>query len=260
MIIFFSGTGNSERVARRLSALLDDTNTVRLEGDMLLNPGGADLDADESGRIIWVFPTYSWGVPPAVARFISECAIKPAAKQARHFMVTTCGDDMADTDRQWRRLLLRRGLDARGAFAVIMPNTYVLMKGFDTDAPGLAKAKLDASEERVREIARAIASDAPSSLIRGSFAWIKSHVIYPWFIRHAMSPKPFHADGGCIGCGICVKGCPMDNITMENGMPVWGEKCAMCLRCYHYCPRHAVAYGNKTDGKGQWQCPKIDFS
>ena len=137
-----------------------------------------------------------------------------------------------------------------------MPNTYTLMKGFDVDTPDLAARKLSEAVGRVRDIAAAIKNDGPSELVRGSFPWVKSAVIYPWFVRFAMSPKPFHAKGGCISCGLCARGCPMRNIRMVGETPVWGNNCALCLRCYHYCPRNAVAYGDKTVGKGQWQCPK----
>ena len=37
-------------------------------------------------------------------------------------MLTTCGDDMAYTDRQWRRIMHGRGLAATGAYAVVMPD------------------------------------------------------------------------------------------------------------------------------------------
>ena len=38
--------------------------------------------------------------------------------------------------------------------------------------------------------------------------------------------------------------------------PHWGNRCAMCLRCYHSCPRNAVAYGKATAGKGRYMAPK----
>lgn len=37
--------------------------------------------------------------------------------------------------------------------SVIMPNTYVLMKGFDVDTPEVADAKLKAMPDRVAHIA-----------------------------------------------------------------------------------------------------------
>lgn len=254
MIVYFSGTGNTARVARALASRLGEDEMLELSGDILVNSSKSFVDTS-TARVIWMFPTYSWGVPPVVARFMRECVLGPGARAAKHFMVTTCGDDMAYTDRQWSRLVEARGCAAHSAFAVIMPNTYTLMRGFDVDAPAVAARKLAEADGRVSEIAEAIRTGAPSMLVRGSFPWVKSAVIYPWFVRFAMSPKPFYAKGGCISCGLCARECPMQNIRMEGERPAWGDNCALCLRCYHYCPRHAIAYGDKTIGKGQWQCP-----
>ena len=258
MIIFFSGTGNSRRCAHRLGQLLDDTDIHELTATELREPEKACLDcADADSRVIWVFPTYSWGVPPVVARFIKAFSIGKNMAAATHFMVTTCGDDMAYTDRQWRKLLTARGLHAAEAYAVIMPNTYVSMKGFDVDPTEVSRKKVADSENRLKEIAQSIENHGDSMLIRGAFPWVKSAVIYPWFKRYAMSPKPFHALDSCVSCSLCAKSCPMDNIEMVDGRPAWGDDCAMCLRCYHICPQHAVRYGKSTDGKGQWICKDL---
>ena len=86
MIICFSGTGNSAAVASRLSVLLDDESLVLLRGEILTGEKPALTLKGE--RIIWVFPTYSWGVPPVVADFIGRVEIA-GADNVPHFMVTT---------------------------------------------------------------------------------------------------------------------------------------------------------------------------
>lgn len=258
MILYFSGTGNTRFVARRLAGILCDEL-------LCMEPREKTAARIVTGkRVVWCFPTYSWGVPPVVADFIKNTGLE-FDPEARHFMVTTCGDDMGYADRQWRKLIRQRGWISAGAFAIQMPNTYVLMKGFDTDSPDVATKKLAASMRRVEEVGRAIENYAPGSpdmLIRGSFPMIKTSVIYPWFVRHAMSPKPFHATAACVGCGRCATTCPCANITMEKEAggyrrPQWHDHCALCLRCYHICPQHAVAYGKTTDGKGQYINPDL---
>ena len=44
----------------------------------------------------------------------------------------------------------------------------------------------------------------------------------------------------CIGCGKCVKLCPMDNIKIENNKAVSLDKCTMCYRCINNCPTCAI--------------------
>lgn len=250
MIIVFSGTGNSLAVARRLRERLGG-DIVVLEGDLLTNPSKHTLEVPQGEIVVWVFPVYSWGVPPVVADFIRHSKIK-GAHGIGHFMVCTCGDDIGYADSQWRKMIGRRGWNPRGAFSVQMPNTYVLMKGFDVDSPELAASKMDAMPQRVDMVSEAIRRGfAESDVVRGSSGWLKTAVVYPFFKRFCMSAAPFHSTDRCISCGLCARRCPMGNIAMgDDGHPRWGRSCALCLRCYHICPSYAVAYGKETEGKG----------
>ncbi len=253
MILYFSGMGNTRHVAGLLARRIADDDLREMTASMLLDPASVSIEiGSDDRRIIWAFPTYSWGIPPVVAGVMKYVRLGANALTAAHVMLTTCGDDMGCVDRQWRRIMHARGLHTEGAYSVIMPNTYTFMKGFDVDSAVLAREKVKVSAEAVDRIAEAIGEGRGNILVRGSFHRFKTAVIYPWFKRFAMSPKPFHSTEGCVGCGKCAASCPMKNITMAEGRPLWGTHCAFCLRCYHICPHHAVAYGRATDGKGQW--------
>lgn len=251
MIIYFSGTGNTALAAKLLSKALNDEPLLQLTSDMLLHPENHTLTPKEA-RLIWAFPIYSWGIPLVIVNFIRKVKIAKGAKDAIHYMLATCGDDMGYADRQWRKEMKHRELKARSVFAVRMPNTYVCMKGFDVDPEDLEREKLDEVPEVIRKIADVINNGGEDILIRKSFSWIKTYIIYPWFKKYAMSSKPFHFTEACMSCGKCAASCPMANISMKDRHPVWSENCAMCLRCYHICPSHAVAYGNTTAFKGQY--------
>ena len=46
---------------------------------------------------------------------------------------------------------------------------------------------------------------------------------------------------GCIGCGICVKQCEFDAITLENNLArIDGEKCQGCGKCAEKCPKKVI--------------------
>lgn len=261
MIYCFSGTGNSLAVARELARHTGDlicgiTDRSTPADSVKCPPAPADsgTNAGEDSRIIWVFPIYSWGLPRPVIEAINRLPV--SRWLCSHYMVATCGDDAGLADRQWAHLLIRRGQKVDGAATVIMPNTYTMMKGFDVDAPDVAAAKLAAMPARVAALAALIKSGEPFfDMVRGRFAWLKSKLIYPWFMRFATGTGPFHATGGCISCGLCERQCPAGCIKLTaDGLPQWtAAHCYMCERCYHQCPRHAIAYGKATIGKGTWQ-------
>ena len=285
MIFYFSGTGNTRQCAATLAALTGDV-AVAMSRDMLLAPDSAAVSAcGHTDRVVWMFPVYAWGIPPMVRRVMERVVIDGLDEGAVHWMVCTCGDDVGLTAGEWRSVMHRRGWLTRSAFSVEMPNTYVFMKGFDVDSPGLTEHKLAAMPKRLARIAAAIAGDTPTAstatqsasgtaaqaagiaddVVKGRFAWLKSRVVRPWFHRHAMSPKPFHATDACTGCGTCARACPLGNITVDATTdntpdttggntvrrPRWGSQCTLCTACYHACPHHAVAYGRSTAAKGQ---------
>lgn len=245
MIVYFSGTGNSRHVAFELSRLLGDC--VRDIAEMLCS----DTLHCPDDRLVWVFPTYSWGVPPVVAGFMKKVTI---AGQPTHHMVTTCGDDTGLTAEMWRSIISKKRWTAATAYSVQMPNTYVFMRGFDTDNPDKEAQKIKASADTVNAIARSIADGTKDdNLVKGSFAWAKTKIVHPYFIRHCMSPRGFTVSEDCISCGVCAASCPMGNITMRDGRPAWDDNCAFCTRCYHICPRHAIDHNKTARRKGQYR-------
>ena len=253
MIFCFSGTGNSRYVAQVLACHWNDR--VEMIGPVLTDSHPVfTLQPEE--KVVWVFPVYSWGVPPVVVEFMRKVTLD-VVNGCHHYMACTCGDDVGLAHRQWRRIVRGRGWSLRGTFSVQMPNTYTLMKGFDVDSPDVVKDKLAVLPSRLDEVIGSIGRGfGGDDVVTGSWAWVKSRRVYPYFVRFCMSPRPFHATGDCIGCGKCVRECPFSNVTMDScSHPRWGSRCALCLRCYHICPQGAVQYGKSTAGKGQYICP-----
>ncbi|WP_371877714.1 EFR1 family ferrodoxin [Clostridium pasteurianum] len=76
-------------------------------------------------------------------------------------------------------------------------------------------------------------------------------VFYPFFVKS----NKFTADDKCIGCGICVKECPLNNIHLKKNKPVWDKECTHCMACICKCPTEAIEYGKNSVGKVRYQCP-----
>jgi ferredoxin/flavodoxin len=247
MILFFSGTGNSRFVAESLAKLLKD-NCVSISEVLR---GDSVLSLSDNERLGFVFPVYSWGVPPIVIRLIGQ--MKLAVKPRYIYFVCTCGDETALAPQQFVSSLERRGLHCSAGYSVIMPNNYVLLPGFDVDPVAVSDSKLLKAPERIAYIVERIESGAEEvDCTVGPMAWVKSKLVYPLFVRWGVFPKKFHTTEMCNGCGKCSRACPVRNITMSDGHPLWGPDCTSCVACYHVCPQHAVQYGGFTKGKGQY--------
>ena len=63
-----------------------------------------------------------------------------------------------------------------------------------------------------------------------------------WIYARAQG-RYMKAGESCSGCGLCVRSCPMDNIRMEKGRPVFGNDCVLCVRCSFSCPDDAISIG-----------------
>ena len=69
--------------------------------------------------------------------------------------------------------------------------------------------------------------------------------------------KAFYATDDCVGCGKCVKLCPLNNVKLVDGKPVWGNNCTHCMACICYCPKEAIEYGRKSQGKLRYHIENV---
>lgn len=74
-------------------------------------------------------------------------------------------------------------------------------------------------------------------------------VFYPAFVK----AKAFMVGDSCIGCGKCAKVCPLNNVTLKDRKPVWGNNCTHCMACICYCPAQAIEYGKNSVGKPRYR-------
>ena len=76
--------------------------------------------------------------------------------------------------------------------------------------------------------------------------------VNPIFYSFFVKANAFAASDACTGCGQCAKLCPTNNITIQNGKPVWGGDCTHCMACICRCGAEAIEYGKKSLGKPRY--------
>ena len=207
MILYLSATGNSRHIARLLSKALGDSRLVDLSEYMGRHAGKTLSVEPEAGeRIGFVFPVHSWGLPKGLESVISSIRAE-GCRQNYCYMACTCGDDAGLTARQWSKAVTKAGFTPSAAFSVFMPNTYVIFPGFDVDSDSVRDEKLRNAPQAVQTIVdRILHNDTGDFTHHGSFATMKSRLVYPLFVRFQISDKPFSVSADtCISCGLCAK-------------------------------------------------------
>lgn len=239
MIYWFSGTGNSRYVAERIAELI---------GEPTQSIAGINEIGETEDIVGIVFPVYGWMPPTIVRRFAQANATRLNAA-AYSFAVMTCGDDAGKA----LNVLRATGFTPQSAFTVIMPNTYVSLPGFDIDSDAVRKHKLRNCAERIDQIAAKIAArDKAIDIHEGMLPRTKTYLLGRIIAGYLTASRKFRAGKACNSCGTCARACPVGNIPTVKPRPAWGDNCTGCLACYHVCPRHAIAFGSFTGGKGQY--------
>ena len=249
MILWYSGCGNSRFVADQLSAKLGDSNMVFIpqaaRDDMPL-----EFQDDEILGI--VFPVYSWSVPKLVSEFLRK--VKITGRPSYIFAACTCGDETGLTIRHLKKDLKKQGLTLDVFFSFQMPETYINLPGFKLDTDENALRKINAAKSSLQETVRLIKERAQGNFdkLKGGSSFLKSNILKPLFYGLLITDRKFRVSDSCIGCGLCAKNCPLQNITIENDRPKWNGHCTNCMSCYHRCPKNAINFGKNTVGKGQY--------
>lgn len=241
MILYFTGTGNSRWVAERLA---DATHDVAIALTDYIRRGTVPQGLADADAVGVVFPIHSWYAPRLLVDYLSRLQLLHGSYR---YAVCTCGDDVG---KGMNRLAKRFPLDA--AWSVAMPNTYVPMFNLDGDA--LCRTKIMQARRAVAAIAEAvIARKRVWQVHEGGAAWLKTYVLNPLFVRFIIEAKGFSVDEGCISCGVCGNVCPVENIRLVDGRPVWGEACVHCMACLHACPQEVIQYKRATQKKGRYR-------
>jgi ferredoxin len=254
VIYYFSGTGNSLSIAKKIAATLGECEIVPI-ASIRNTPGVITPSAERVGIVC---PVYFSGLPLMVAEFAGR--VNFAHCRYTFAVVTLGGSGGGPTLAQLDHLIIKchgRGLDA--GFSVKMPGNYILMY---SSPAGKKQANLLASADRqVAEIIPVIERCEHRDIPLAIFSRLLHYVAYPWFASHAHNKaKEFTVTSACTSCGTCVKVCPADNIDLVGGRPVWKDRCEVCCGCIHLCPAGAIQSGPRTIKRQRYKNPSVSIA
>lgn len=247
MIVYFTGTGNSRYCAEWLAHALADE---AVDSFRFIRDG---IAAELSSEKPWVFvaPTYGWQLPRVFTDFLRSGDFK-GNRDA--YFVMTCGSEIGNAGAKIAPLCSQKEFNYKGVLQVVMPENYIAL--FDVPEQAEAQEIISSAEPTMEKGAACIRDGREFPPPKANaIDRLKSSIVNTAFYRFIIKAKPFFASGACVSCGKCADVCPLRNIHMETGKPVWGDRCTHCMACICGCPTSAIEYGKASRGKPRYQCP-----
>jgi ferredoxin len=251
IIFCYTGTGNCLKLARDIAARIGDCAIVPVGGDTGWPvAGGADETRFE--RVGFVFPVYFGGLPGALDAMPARLDGQRFAG-AYTFAVATYGNLEGNALAQLARRLHRHcGVQLDYAARLRMFSNYVTLYDMKEDVAGIA-ARAEQGAAPIIEAIAAREGRKPPIYIAPIGRFNRSQVT-----ASRTADAGFHTNENCTSCGICRDVCPIGNIALEEGRPVWLHRCERCLACIHYCTTRAIDFKDKTQRRRRYHNPEVD--
>lgn len=245
-IYYFTGTGNSLQISEDLSCKLGRSSISKI-----VEYNGEYIDCDTLGI---VFPVYNWGLPLIVCDFLKKIKTD---KKTYIYAVANFGGLPGKALDQCEEILSNNGFKLSAGFLINMPGNYIMGYGAKSEE---TQKKLFAKESvKVNYICTCINNRLEKKIEKSKL--VIDRLFTNYFYKHINEfyeeDKNYTVDDNCIGCGLCAQRCPVNNITIVDGKPVWNHHCQLCAACIQSCPKMAIDYKGKTKNRKHYLNPNV---
>lgn len=250
MILYFTGTGNSKYCADFLSFYLGD-EVLDLSGK--IKSGDYSPVESEKSYVVCV-PTYAWRIPAVVTELISKTPLNGSNDV---YFVMTCGGQIGKAEKYNKELCEKIGKNYKGTLKVVMAENYLAM--FPVTDEKQEELLMKQADDVLKQGASVIASNGQLPTVKeGALGALLSGKVNEMFNRFYLSDKKFYVKQSCVSCSVCAKECPLGNIEIKDGKPLWKGNCTQCMACISSCPKEAIEYGKKSIGQRRYRCRSFD--
>ena len=251
MILFFTGTGNSQYLANRIS---EKTNDCVISITDALHEEKFNFIVSEGENLGFVMPVYFSGVPKAVKDFLKKANFSLKGDNYV-FSALTCGGLTSGTGKMLSSLLSQKGITVSAEYGIKMVDNYIYMYSISDEKEAIDVLK--GAEDEIQKIALSVCEKKKGIMNSVHGPSVMTKFMYPLY-KIFRKTKPFYVNGNCNGCGKCERECPEKAISVKSGKAVWVKKeCSHCVRCIHSCPKKAIEMGKKTAGRNRYMNPYV---
>lgn len=255
LILYFSGTGNTELIAREITTRLEKTGK---SVELLSIESKEQIHAlDFTSKIIgFGYPIYKFSFPDIFKPIIKQ--VNQLAKNNMYFQFSTYtrfqSNSFADFSRALNQdafhLIAERAFKAPscGISARKDPNDY------EYQSVMFFEDNIDQSiDSFLQDI---LAENLKTKHMRPYFTLdhLKKHIVKD--IEITKYPYLSIREDLCISCCLCANNCPQQNLIFDSSSKqiqiLDHVNCLHCLRCMHHCPVNAITFGTLTEGDNQY--------
>ncbi len=251
-LYFYTGTGNSYRVATWLARAVEATGVSVTLRSIESGRPAEEIGPGESALLGLVTPTHGFTAPWAMLCF----ALRLPRSRGTHgvAIATRAGSRVGSTYTPGFEgtatlllalILLLKGYRVRGMAGIDMPSNWLALH------PGLRPATVAGITARAQARADGF-MEAVLAGRRPTGGWLRyllGLLLLPISLAYLLIGRFFlgkllYASERCTGCGLCAEHCPNGAIVMHGSddrcRPYWTFHCESCMRCMGFCPHQAV--------------------
>ena len=247
IVFYFSGTGNSKRIALWLSELALESKIICHIYDIAAIDISTLLTIDTKATIGIISPIHGFNFPKITLNFIRNL---PDGKNRVVLMNTRAGIKFFDyvipgltgvAFMLTSSILKKKGYKVVGQIPFDMPSNWISIH------PALRRNSVEFiyTKNHRKVIKHFERLNTGKTDFASNKDIVQDILISPialayYYIGRYFFAKSYYASDHCINCDLCINQCPVKAITKKDERPFWTFKCESCMRCMNNCPTNAI--------------------
>ena len=255
-LYYFTGTGNGLHIAKSIKKSLSEVN----QDAVLIPINTLDLTKkihSSAERVGIIYPTYAMTAPEIVKSFAKRLRVSNGSYM---FLYGHSGGAGASgSTYSIQRILSENRIKVSNTFETKFPSNSTVFKY----TPEKLQSVLNESEVSIKSNMKPIVDKASQVLAQPNVIKNISNSISKTIAgasENMLQFKVIDSNEDCIGCSVCAKVCPVENIEMKAGKPEFKDHCQMCFACINQCPKKALAFGKmKKEKLLSYRHPEVEL-
>jgi ferredoxin len=248
IIFYFTGTGNSLKIAKDVSEYLSDCQII----SMMAYKNGDLLENDNIERIGFVFPVYGAGTPNIVNKFISNIKL-PNSENIYFYTIVSYAVSKGVSIPIIKEKLAEKNIFLNAGFGIKMVSNWIVTYDKPKNAEDILR-KAEIEIDLVKELVKNKVSNKTKN--PNILKYINDFAIKIF----SKKDKGYNVSEKCNGCMICYKICPAKNIEFFENRPKFKNNCEQCMSCIQFCPNEAINYKKLTQKRLRYTNPNISVN